>query len=120
MIERINDELEPIERQLFHYARQQPGCRALMPHYGIGAVTAVAILSEHRDARRFSSSRKAIRHSGLDVTVYGRRPKADQCLRTSSRCQRRRVAGEKSKRPGGHLRPSAARIIRRPATGPAA
>ena len=42
----------------------------------------------------------------------GRKPKADQCLRTNSRCQRSSVAGEKSKRPGGNLKPSAARIIR--------
>jgi transposase len=70
MIDRINDELEPIEQQLGKYARRQPGCRALVRHYGIGAITAVAILSEQGDARRFSSSRKAIRHSGLDVTVY--------------------------------------------------
>jgi transposase len=70
MIDRLDEELEPIERQLVHYARQQQGCRALMRHYGIGALTATAILSEQGDARRFSSSRKAIRHSGLDVTVY--------------------------------------------------
>src|SRR5713226_8082392 len=42
----------------------------------------------------------------------GRKPKAAQCLRTSSLCQRSNVAGEKSKRPGGNLEPSAARIIR--------
>jgi transposase len=70
MIDGIDDELEPIEHQLVHYARQQPGCRALMRHYGIGALTATAILCEQGDARRFPSSRKAIRHSGLDVTVY--------------------------------------------------
>jgi transposase len=70
MIDGINQELDPIERQLVHYARQQSGCRGLMRHYGIGPVTAVAILSEQGDARRFSSSRKAVRHSGLDVTVY--------------------------------------------------
>jgi transposase len=38
--------------------------------YGVGPVAATAILSELGDASRFSSSRKAIRHSGLDVSVY--------------------------------------------------
>jgi hypothetical protein len=41
-----------------------------MRHNGIGCLTAVAVLSELGDARRFSSSRKAVRHTGLDVTVY--------------------------------------------------
>lgn len=40
-----------------------------MRHYGIGPITASAILAEHGDARRFSSSRKAVRNSGLDITV---------------------------------------------------
>jgi hypothetical protein len=42
----------------------------------------------------------------------GRRPKADQWRRTSSRCQRRTVAGVNSKRPTGSLRPRAARSKR--------
>jgi transposase len=71
MLDHLHEELEPIERQLLHYARHQPGCQALIKrHYGIGAVTAAAILCEQGDVRRFSSSRKAVRHSGLDVTVY--------------------------------------------------
>ena len=37
--------------------------------YGIGHLTAVAILAELGDARRFSSSREAVRYSGLDITV---------------------------------------------------
>ena len=37
--------------------------------YGIGPLTAVTILSELGDARRFSSSRDAVRYAGLDVTV---------------------------------------------------
>ena len=40
------------------------GCRALMAHYGIGAMTAVMILAELGDARRFSSSRHAVRYAG--------------------------------------------------------
>ena len=70
MIDRINEEFRPLEDRLITYARRQLGCRSLQKHYGIGPLTAVAILSEQGDARRFSSSRKAVRHSGLDVTVY--------------------------------------------------
>jgi transposase len=40
-----------------------------MGHYGIGALTAVTILAELGDCRRFSSSRLAVRYSGLDITV---------------------------------------------------
>jgi len=38
--------------------------------YGVGAVTATAILAELGDARRFARSNDAVRHSGLDVTVW--------------------------------------------------
>ena len=38
--------------------------------YGIGALTAVTILAELGDCRRFSSSRLAVRYSGLDITVH--------------------------------------------------
>ena len=41
-----------------------------MRHYGIGPLTAVTILAELGDARRFSSSREAVRYSGLDITVH--------------------------------------------------
>src|SRR5438093_11297762 len=60
----------PITRELRRYARRQPGCRALMGHYGIGELTAVTILAELGDARRFSSSRHAVRYAGLDITVH--------------------------------------------------
>ena len=40
-----------------------------MGHYGIGDLTAVTILAELGDARRFSSSRHAVRYAGLDITV---------------------------------------------------
>jgi len=70
MIEHINEELAPIEEELRAYSRAQAGCRALMKHYGVGELTSVALLSELGDARRFSSSRKAVRFAGLDVTVH--------------------------------------------------
>ncbi len=69
MIEHINEELKPIEDELRSFARRQAGCKALMGHYGIGELTSVAILAELGDTRRFSSSKKAVRFAGLDVTV---------------------------------------------------
>jgi transposase len=70
MIDHINEELEPIEAELRAYARAQAGCQALMEHYGIGELTSVAMLAELGDTRRFSSSKKAVRYAGIDVTVH--------------------------------------------------
>lgn len=70
MVDHVNAQLTPLDRELCAYARRQPGCRALQGHYGIGALTAVTILAELGDASRFSSSRKAVRYAGLDVTVF--------------------------------------------------
>ncbi len=71
MIETIDRELAPLDRELRSFARRQPGCRALMARlYGVGPVSATAILAELGDARRFGRSDDAVRHSGLDVTVY--------------------------------------------------
>jgi transposase len=70
LIDAVEAQLAPISRELRAYAPRQIGCRALMGHYGIGALTAVAILAELGDARRFSSSREAVRYAGLDITVH--------------------------------------------------
>jgi transposase len=70
MIDALEVQITPIDRELRAYARRQPGCRALMGHYGIGELTAVTILAELGDCRRFSSSRHAVRYSGLDITVH--------------------------------------------------
>ena len=69
LIDQINEQLCPLERELRSFARLQPGCRALQGHFGIGELTSVAILAELGDARRFSSSRHAVRFAGLDITV---------------------------------------------------
>jgi transposase len=70
MIDALEVQLAPLDRELRAYARRQVGCRALMGHYGIGALTAITILAELGDCRRFSSSRLAVRYSGLDITVH--------------------------------------------------
>jgi transposase len=41
-----------------------------MGQFGVGEVTAVTILAELGDARRFSSSREAVRYAGMDITVH--------------------------------------------------
>ncbi|MCA1679080.1 MAG: transposase [Actinobacteria bacterium] len=70
VIEHLNAVLHGIDLELERIARRQPGCRALMGHYGIGPRVATAIVAELGDARRFSSSRQAVRCAGLDVTVH--------------------------------------------------
>jgi transposase len=69
-IDSLTDQILPIRAQLAQIAHRQAGCRALMGRYGIGPLTAPVIWAELGDTRRFSSSDKAVRHAGLDVTVY--------------------------------------------------
>jgi transposase len=70
VIDALDCQLAPLTKELRSYARRQPGCRALMGHFGVGEVTAVTILAELGDARRFSSSREAVRYAGMDITVH--------------------------------------------------
>jgi transposase len=70
MIDALDLQMRPIEKQLRAYARRQAGCKALMAHYGVGELTAVTILAELGDCTRFSSSRQAVRYAGMDITVY--------------------------------------------------
>jgi transposase len=70
MIEALDQQLAPLEQQLRQLARRQPGCRALMRHYGIGELTAPTIVCELGDVTRLSASRKAVRCAGLDVGVH--------------------------------------------------
>jgi transposase len=70
LIDAHQTQLAPLDADLRAYANRQPGCRALMRHYGIGRLTSITILAELGDARRFSSSREAVRYSGLDITVH--------------------------------------------------
>jgi transposase len=70
VIDALERELGPLDKELRAYARRQRGCQALMGQFGVGELTAVTILAELGDARRFSSSRDAVRYAGLDITVY--------------------------------------------------
>jgi transposase len=70
-VDLLDRELAPLDRVLRAFARAQPGCRALTKRlYGVGELTSACVLAELGDARRFRSSDDAVRHSGLDVTVY--------------------------------------------------
>jgi len=86
MVEALNAQLAPLEGELRALARRQAGCRALQAHFGIGELTAPTILSELGDVARLSSSRKAVRMSGLDVGVHrsDRRSRAGRLTKQGS------------------------------------
>jgi transposase len=67
MIDALELQIAPLDKELRAYARRQAGCKALMARYGIGPLVAVTILAELGDCTRFSSSRQAVRYSGLDI-----------------------------------------------------
>src|SRR5215213_2957763 len=70
ILDALDAELDPLRKQIAAFADRQPGCRALQAAYGIGPITAAALWSELGDSARFSASRKAVRHTGLDITVH--------------------------------------------------
>lgn len=70
MIDAVDRQIAPLDKELRCLARRQAGCKALMAHYGIGELTAVTILAELGDCTRFSSSRQAVRYAGMDITVH--------------------------------------------------
>lgn len=70
-IDRLNAEIDPLRKQIIAAGARQPGCKALRAaHYGVGPLTSVVIWEELGDCRRFTSSDDAVRHAGLDVTVW--------------------------------------------------
>jgi transposase len=63
--------LEMLRHELLLAARSLTGARVLAARlYGVGPVTALAMTCWLGGAGRFSSSRKAVRFAGLDVTVW--------------------------------------------------
>ena len=63
--------LHAVRRQLLDAARHLAGARALQARlYGVGPLAGLAMTCWPGGAGRFSSSRKAVRFAGLDVTVY--------------------------------------------------
>lgn len=70
-VDRLSEEMNLVRAEIASLARRQPACRALRKaHYGVGPITSAVIWCEMGDCRRFSSSDDAVRHAGLDITVY--------------------------------------------------
>src|SRR5215210_2998801 len=70
MVEAIEAQIAPLERELRQLARRQTGCRALMGLYGMGELTSLVTLCELGDVGRLSASRKAVRMAGIDIGVH--------------------------------------------------
>ena len=70
MIDAIDAQIAPLERELRQLARRQTGCRALMGLYGMGELTSLVTLCELGDVGRLSASRKAVRMAGIDIGVH--------------------------------------------------
>jgi transposase len=63
--------LDAVHRQLAAEARRLRGAKELAARvYGVGPVTSLALACWLGGAGRFTSSRKAVRFAGLDVTVH--------------------------------------------------
>lgn len=70
LVDAFDAELAMLRTELERWGRRQPGCRALQSLWGVGALLAPIIWAEMGDTRRFSRSDQAVRHTGLDITVY--------------------------------------------------
>ena len=71
MLEVTEAELDALRGQLTGAARRLAGAKALREQlYGVGPVTALALTCWLGGAGRCSSARKAVRFTGLDITVY--------------------------------------------------
>jgi transposase len=71
MLAFLEGRLEVLRHRLLAAARSLTGARVLAARlYGVGPVTALALTCWLGGAGRFSSSRKAVRFAGLDITVY--------------------------------------------------
>jgi transposase len=67
----LETQLEALRHQLVDAARHLTGAKVLAERlYGVGPATALALTCWLGGAGRFSSSRKAVRFAGLDITVY--------------------------------------------------
>src|ERR1700693_3923972 len=71
MLAALEARLDVLRHQLLAAARSLTGARVLAARlYGVGPVTALALTCWLAGEGRFSSSRKAVRFAGLDITVY--------------------------------------------------
>ena len=71
VLEALETRMHELRHQLTAAARQLTGAKVLAARpYGVGPATGLAITCWLAGAGRFSSSRKAVRFAGLDVTVW--------------------------------------------------
>ena len=71
MLAAIEARMDTLRQQLLHAARHLSGARALQARlYGVGPLAGLAMTCWLGGAGRFSSSRKAVRFAGLDITVH--------------------------------------------------
>jgi transposase len=71
MLAAVEARMDPLRRQLLRTARRLAGAKALADRlYGVGPVSALAMTCWLAGEGRFSSSRKAVRFAGLDITVH--------------------------------------------------
>jgi transposase len=70
MIDAIDGQIAPLDRQLRQLARRQTGYRAWMGLCRMRELTSLITLCELGDVRRLSASRKAVRMAGIDIGVH--------------------------------------------------
>ena len=71
MLAATEDRMEVLRTQLRGAARHLTGAKVLAARlYGVGPITALALTCWLAGEGRFSSSRKAVRFTGLDITVW--------------------------------------------------
>ena len=70
MIGSLDAELVKLRAELVAFGRRHPGPVELSHEYGLGPLLATIVWEEMGDTRRFAASRHAVRHTGLDISVY--------------------------------------------------
>jgi transposase len=71
VLEALETRMHMVRHQLLDAARHLAGAKILAARlYGVGPVTALALTCWLAGKDRFSSSRKAVRFAGLDITVH--------------------------------------------------
>jgi len=71
MLAALEARIEALRKQVLAAARHLTGAKVRAARlYGVGPVTALALTCWLGGADRFSSSRKAVRFTGLDITVW--------------------------------------------------
>src|SRR5690242_16513274 len=124
MIEAIDVQIAPLDRELRAYARRQTGCKALIAaYYGTGEQCAVTIVSELGGCQRFSSSREAVRYSGMESIRSAPRARASEPPGAAGAplgAMRGRAARTVSRQPRPRVLPAGGRAPRRQPRVPSA